>query len=120
MMDSAVGGPRAEVSGEDVRVVLVTAPNDASPQRIARALVEERLVACVNIVSAVRSVYRWQGAIQEDDETLLIMKTRADRCEALAERVTDLHPYDLPEVLSLPVSAGSAAYLDWVRTESKE
>ena len=102
----------------DVRVVLVTAPDDETSLRIARALVEERLAACVNIVRTVRSVYRWEGEIQEDSEVLLMAKTRADRFEALASRVKALHPYELPEVLALPVTAGSDAYLEWVKTES--
>ena len=113
------GALSANIERDAVCVVLVTAPDDETPGKIARALVEEKLVACVNIVPGVRSVYRWEGAVQEDAEVLLVLKTRADRCAAVAARVADLHSYDLPEVLVLPVSAGSDAYLDWVRTESK-
>ena len=116
------GGVQADESAEpggEVRVVLVTAPDDAAAQ-LSRRLVEERLVACVNIVPGVRSVYRWQGAVEEGSEVLLIMKTRADRCDELAVRVADLHPYDVPEVLSLPVLGGGEAYLDWVRMETQE
>jgi len=105
--------------GDAVRVVLVTAPDDETPGIIARTLVEEGLVACVNIVPGVRSVYRWEGAVHDDAEVLLILKTRSDRCAAVAARVAELHPYKLPEVLALSVSAGSDAYLDWIRTESK-
>lgn len=103
-----------------VRVVLVTAPDAEVAGRIARALVEERLCACVNIVSGVRSVYRWEGRVEDDAEQLLVIKTREDRCPALAARAQALHPYELPEVLVLPVSGGSQGYLDWVVAESSE
>ncbi len=100
-------------------MVLVTAPDAEVAGRLARTLVEERLAACANILPGLRSIYRWEGAIQEDEEVLVLLKTRAERCPALAARVKDLHPYELPEVLELPVTGGSDAYLDWVRTESK-
>ena len=106
------------MSGDAVQVVLMTAPDAACAERLARALVEERLAACVNVVPGVRSFYRWQGAVEDAAELLLVAKTRADRAEALAARVKELHPYGLPEVLTLPAAGGSAAYLDWVRTES--
>jgi periplasmic divalent cation tolerance protein len=102
----------------DVRVVFITVPNVECAETLARALVEERLAACVNVVPGIRSFYRWEGEVQNDPEVLLIAKTRADRCSALAARVDELHPYDLPEVLELPATGGSRAYLDWVRTES--
>lgn len=102
----------------DVRVVLVTAPDAATAERLARALVEERLAACVNVVPAIRSIYRWEGRVEEADELLLLAKTRADRGAALAARVRELHPYALPEVLELPALGGSEAYLGWVREES--
>ena len=102
----------------DVRVVLVTAPDAATAGRLARALVEERLAACANVVPGVRSIYRWQGQVEEAEEVLLLVKTRADRGAALAARVRELHPYALPEVLELPALGGSEAYLGWVREES--
>ena len=105
-------------SEAEVRVVLVTAPDADAAAGLARSLVEERLAACVNVVPTVRSIYRWEGAVEEAAEVLLVIKTRADRCPALASRVRDLHPYDVPEVLELTAVGGSAAYLDWVRTES--
>ena len=101
-----------------VRVVLLTAPDAASAERLARALVEERLAACVNAVPGVRSFYRWEGRIEDASEILLVVKTRADRTTALAARVRELHPYALPEVLELAAAGGSAEYLDWVRKES--
>ena len=104
----------------DVRVVLITAPDAAAAEKLARALVEERLAACVNVLPGVHSFYRWEGSVQDDAELLLVAKTRAERVGALAARVNELHPYDLPEVLELPATGGSEAYLDWVRTETQE
>jgi periplasmic divalent cation tolerance protein len=103
---------------DDLRVVLVTAPDVPVAEGLARSLVEERLAACVNLVPGIRSFYRWEGAVQDDSEILLIVKTRADRLEALASRVRELHPYELPEVLGLPVAGGGPDYLEWIRTES--
>jgi periplasmic divalent cation tolerance protein len=103
----------------DARVVLMTAPDAGCAETIARALVEERLAACVNLVPGVRSVYRWEGAVQDDAEVLLVAKTTADRLEALGRRVRAMHPYALPEVLALPASGGSEAYLAWVREETR-
>jgi periplasmic divalent cation tolerance protein len=102
----------------DVRVVLITAPDAETAARLARSLVEERLAACVNVVPEIRSFYRWEGAVHDDAEILLVVKTRADRAGELAARVVELHPYDVPEVLELPAAGGSAAYLGWVRSES--
>jgi periplasmic divalent cation tolerance protein len=106
------------MSDTGARVVLTTAPSAEVAARIARALVEERLAACVNLVEPVRSIYRWEGAVEEAQEVLLIAKTRADRCTALAARVEALHPYALPEVLVLDVGGGSERYLAWVMAES--
>ncbi len=103
---------------DDARVVLMTAPNQEVAQRIARALVEERLAACVNLVPGVRSIYRWQGSVEDDAEILLLAKTGAKRCAALAARVQALHPYELPEIVVLPVDGGSQRYLAWIVSES--
>lgn len=102
----------------EVRVVLVTAPDAAVAERLARTLVEERLAACVNALPGVRSVYRFEGRVEDANEVLLVVKTRADRSAALAARVRELHPYALPEVLELGAAGGSPEYLDWVRKES--
>jgi periplasmic divalent cation tolerance protein len=106
------------VSGEVV-ALLMTAPDEETGRRIARALVEERLAACVNVLPGVHSIYRWKGAVEEADEVMLVAKTRAERAAALAARVRALHPYELPEVVALPVTDGSRAYLRWVVAESR-
>ena len=99
---------------EDFVVVLVTAGDAGEAARIGRTLVEERLAACANVVGPIRSVYRWQGAVEEAAEHLLLVKARADDLPALEARVRALHSYQLPEVLALPVAAGYAAYLAWL------
>jgi periplasmic divalent cation tolerance protein len=99
---------------DEVRVVLVAAPDAETAARIARALVEERLIACANLVPGIRSIYRWEGQIADEAEVLLVLKTCARQCAAVAARVKALHPYGLPEVVALPVAGGSQAYLDWV------
>lgn len=103
----------------DALVVLVTAPTPDRAAEIARALVEERLAACGNVVPGLRSVYRWEGKVQEDAEALLVLKTTRARFEALRERVLALHPYEVPEVIALPVEAGSARYLEWIAAETR-
>jgi len=95
-------------------VVLVTVGSVAEGERVARALVEERLAACVNRISAVQSVYRWQGKVEENTEELLVIKTRADLFTALEKRVRELHSYSVPEVIALPIMNGSEAYLKWL------
>jgi periplasmic divalent cation tolerance protein len=103
---------------DEVRVVFVTAPDPDTAAVIGRTLVEERLIACANVVPGIRSIYRWEGQVADDPEVLLVLKTRASRCAAVAARVKALHPYALPEVVALPVVDGSEAYLDWVLAES--
>ena len=99
-------------------VALTTCPDEGTARRIASALVEERLAACVNIVPDLTSVYRWEGAVDTASECLLIVKTRRERLEALRRRLEELHPYDLPELVALPVEGGSSAYLGWVVEET--
>jgi periplasmic divalent cation tolerance protein len=98
---------------DEVRVALVTAPTSAAPD-LARALVEGRVAACVNVVPGVRSVYRWNGAVEEADEAMLVIKVDAARAASLPERVAELHPHDVPEVLVFEVAEGLPAYLSWV------
>ncbi len=103
----------------DALVVLVTAPTPERAAEIARAVVEERLAACGNVVPGVRSIYRWDGTVQDDPEALLVLKTTRARFESLRARVLALHPYEVPEVIALPVEAGSAPYLDGIAEETR-
>jgi periplasmic divalent cation tolerance protein len=105
----------------DTRTVLVLTTVDAAldATALARTLVDERLVACVNALAPVTSVYRWKGNIEVDREQQLLMKTSADRVPALEQRLRELHPYDVPEFLVLSVETGSAAYLAWVAESTK-
>lgn len=100
--------------------MLVTAPDAATAETIATALVEERLVACVNVQAGITSYYRWEGKVEKDEEHLLIIKTRRDMFTAVETRVTDLHPYDVPEVIALPINMGSRKYLDWIDDSTKK
>jgi periplasmic divalent cation tolerance protein len=102
----------------DAISVYVVCADMAEADRIAEALIQDRLAACVNILGAIRSVYRWQGAIERADEIALIAKTRADLFDALAARVRALHSYDTPAIVAWANVAGDAAYLDWIRTET--
>ena len=95
--------------------VHVTAPNREQATEMARTLVDERLAACVNIVTGMSSVYRWEGKIHEDEEVLCLVKTRPELLEALTERIQTLHPYDVPEILAFEVADGSADYLAWLQ-----
>ena len=96
-------------------VVFVTAGSVEEGQNIARTLVEERVAACVNIVSPIESVYRWQGKVQDDREVLLIVKTAAEMLENLSRRVKQLHSYEVPEIIAIPIIQGSETYLNWLR-----
>jgi periplasmic divalent cation tolerance protein len=83
-------------------------------QKIARALVEERVAACVNIVPGITSIYRWKGAVEQEGEVLLVIKTIGERVEQLKARLLQLHPYELPEVVVIPIGGGHKAYLEWI------
>lgn len=98
-----------------VRIVLTTIGIEADAAGLARALVDERLAACVNILPPMTSVYRWKGTIEQEPEHQILIKTTADRVDALQTRLRQLHPYEVPEFLVLEVSSGAAAYLAWVR-----
>ena len=95
-------------------VVFVTVPSEAEAARIGRVLVEERLAACANITGQIRSIYRWQGAIEDDAEFLMILKTSQASLDALIARANELHSYDVPEVIALPIQRGHPPYLDWI------
>lgn len=103
-----------------ILLCLCTCPDTASAQRLAEALVGERLAACVNRLPGVLSTYRWQGEVQTDGEELLLIKTTTERFEALKARLLVLHPYELPELVALPLDRGHAAYLEWVRANVAE
>jgi len=99
-------------------VVLCTCPDDAAAERIASALVEERLAACANRVPDIASTYRWQGKVCRDSEILLIIKTTRERFDAVRERIVALHPYELPEVIAVDIAHGHAPYLAWIEAET--
>ncbi len=96
------------------RLVLTTCPEMPSANRIAQALVQERLAACVNVLPPMQSVYRWRGQIETASEHLLIIKIRADDYPAVEQRIRALHSYELPEVIAVPLVGGLAAYLAWL------
>lgn len=95
-------------------VILTTLPVEADAAAFATALVEARLAACVNLLPAMDSVYRWEGRVQRDTERLLIIKTSRERVDTLWARVRELHPYDVPEYIVLPIVDGNDAYLRWI------
>jgi periplasmic divalent cation tolerance protein len=95
-------------------IVLSTFPDADTAARIARVLVEEQLAACVNVVQSVRSIYRWEGKVCDEAEALAVIKTTAERYPALAAKITELHPYQVPEVIALPLADGHPPYLAWL------
>ncbi len=101
--------------GARVMVVLTTVSSEDDAERLARALVERGLVACVNVLPGVRSIYRWQGAVQDDRELLLLAKTTAARLAEVTAALAELHPYDVPEVVALEASMVAPAYAAWLR-----
>ncbi len=103
----------------DAISVYIVAADENEAERIATALVEDRLAACVNILGKIRSVYCWQGAVERADEVALIAKTTAALFDGLSARVRELHSYDTPAIVAWPIVAGDAAYLDWIATETK-
>lgn len=102
----------------DILMVHCTVPDAETAERIGRTVVDERLAACVNILPGVRSIYRWDGAVESADELLLIAKTTRSSFDALRDRLVALHPYELPQVVAVKLELGSADYLDWVRRET--
>lgn len=100
-------------------VTLITCPDRRSAQRIASALVEARLAACINLVPGVISIFRWEGRLQKSSEILLIVKSSTRSFPALVKAVRHLHPYTVPEIIRLPIAAGFPAYLKWLKKESK-
>jgi periplasmic divalent cation tolerance protein len=99
----------------DAIVVMVTCGSSEEARTIATRLLEERLVACVNIAGRIRSLFHWKGAVAQESESLLLMKTRAECFERLSKRVKELHSYEVPEVIAVPIMVGNPDYLDWIR-----
>ena len=103
----------------DYIVVYVTAPEEEAVD-LAKTLVEERLVACVNLVPGLRSIYWWQGKVEDEPEVLCIMKTRSNLFESLRDRVRELHSYEVEEIIALPILAGNLPYLNWIKENTKK
>jgi periplasmic divalent cation tolerance protein len=97
-----------------INLIYITTENKTEAERIGRTLVEEHLAACVNIIDGMTSIYRWEGKLMQDTETILIAKTVEDKVAALTERVMAIHNYDCPCVVALPVTGGNDAFLNWV------
>lgn len=101
-------------------LILTNCPDEASANAIALALVEERLAACVNLLPRVQSIYRWQGAVESAVEVPLLIKTTAAAYPALEAAIRERHPYDVPEIIALPITAGLPAYLNWLAAETRQ
>jgi periplasmic divalent cation tolerance protein len=104
---------------DELQVVLCTAPDADTAQTLATALVTEKLAACVNIIPGITSIYRWKGAIEQDAEQLLLIKTAAAGFQQLSARIRELHPYELPEIISVPIATGQQDYIQWITDSLK-
>jgi periplasmic divalent cation tolerance protein len=102
----------------DAVLVLTSLPSPETAAQVAKVVVGEKLAACANILPAVRSIYRWQGKVQDENEVLVLLKTQRVHYARLKARILELHPYDVPEVLAIPVEQGHAAYLEWIARET--
>lgn len=98
----------------DAMLVLTTLPNADAAVELSRSVVNEKLAACANILPAIRSIYRWKDKVQDDNEVLVLLKTRQEQFERLRARILELHPYEVPEVIAIPVEQGYQGYLDWI------
>jgi periplasmic divalent cation tolerance protein len=107
-----VGEPKANTN---CVLCLCTFPNAEEANTLGRKMVEEKRAACVNLLTGVHSIYRWQGAVEEGGEVLAIFKTTAEAVDSLQQRLLELHSYEVPEFVVLPISSGSKPYLDWIR-----
>jgi periplasmic divalent cation tolerance protein len=101
-------------------VVYITAPNEEEAAKIAKILVEERLAGCVNIVKDIRSIYSWQGKLEDEKEVLMIVKTRLELFSALTSKVKELHSYTVPEVIAMPIVDGSEEYIKWLKEATSQ
>lgn len=115
MPESVVDRRGSTVPARDLCLVHCTVPDAATGERIAEELVNRRLAACVSLAPGLRSVYRWQGRVEKADEVLLLIKTTRARLPALARAILGHHPYELPEILAVPVDEGLEGYTDWIR-----
>jgi len=104
----------------DFVVVLITAPNEEDAAKMANDLVGSRLAACVNMIRNIRSIYRWQGKIEDEGEVLMLVKIRKEHFKDLEKRVKELHPYAVPEIIALPIIEGSEEYLGWLKEETSK
>jgi len=104
----------------DIRLVITNCPDEETANRIALAVVEAQLAACVNILPRVQSIYRWQGAVESAVEVPLLIKTTAAAYPALEAAIRERHPYDVPEIIALPITAGLPAYLNWLVAETRQ
>lgn len=102
----------------DIRLVITNCPDEETANRIALAVVEAKLAACVNILPRVQSIYRWQGVVESAAEVPLLIKTTAAAYPALEAAIRESHPYDVPEIIALPITAGLPAYLNWLAAET--
>ncbi len=97
-----------------LQLVLCSVPNQETAEHIAETLVSEQLAACVNIIPGIVSVYRWKETIEKDEELLLLIKTSRDSYEALEQRIQAMHPYELPEIIAVPIQTGQTDYIQWI------
>ena len=104
---------------QNILLVITNLPDHASAERLAEALIERRVAACVNVMAPCRSVYPWQGTVEHAEEHPLFVKTPADRYDALQQAIRELHPYELPEIIAVRLETGLPAYLEWVAAETR-
>jgi periplasmic divalent cation tolerance protein len=105
---------------ESVSVVLCNVPDQATGRSLARLLLEKRLAACVNLLPGVQSMYRWQGAIEDAQEVAMLIKTVSSRYHEVEQEIRSVHPYELPEIICLPIHAGLPGFMDWVNVETRK
>lgn len=105
---------------QEVRSIYLTFPDESTAMRVCSELLTERLIACANVFPPVRSLYRWEGAVQDEPEVVAIAKSTAARVDRLVARVNELHPYDTPCVVALAVAGGDSRYLQWVHEETSD
>jgi periplasmic divalent cation tolerance protein len=100
---------------DTIRVVLCTCPSEEVAEAVAQALIAEDHAACVNVVPGITSIYQWRNEIHRDSEVLMVIKTTEKRYPAMEKRIEEIHPYDVPEIIAMPISGGLPSYLNWVR-----